>query len=673
MPTVQDLTSGRILGSVFIIAGLLIGLGLSGPGVTQARPVGGAPNAAVQTYSFSFQDADISAVASEILGTTLGLNYTIDPAITGKMSLRIDQRLTRLQLLEAFEAALAAQDVAIVHQGDSLALEPPAKARLSVGVRSADAGVRQAGYQVLAVPLAYATPSEVAKVLEAVAPAGMVLYSNDKSGLLILGGGASELQSALDTVKAFDRDDLQDSHIRWFTLSKASAQSVSADLDKLAQASGIGNVAIAPMKRLNGLFVVSRSPAALDFIAKWVDRLDQASQDTSSNLYAYHPRNVSADALAHTLAALFGGAAGTAGGPGGGGPGGSGQGALTGATPLGLPGAPLGAAPAAAAVTPSLAAPPEAAGALPNVQGTASEDSTRFSVDKDSNTLLVAAPLARWIALQSVLAEIDRPPRQILIEASILEVTLTKDFHFGVDWSVLGSNKRLSVTEVGSNAAGTIAASYPGFSTTFLSGTVQAAITTLGEHSDVEVVSAPKIIALDNHTARLEVGDQVPIITQSSQSTISANAPVIDSVDYKNTGVILTVTPRISGENKIVLDVAQEVSSVAATSTSSINSPTIQERKLESTLVLPDGGVVALGGLISTNKTKTITGIPLIESAPVIGALFRDDTRSSARTELVVLLTSKILPDPALVSPTMTALEADMKEIKARGLLTLSP
>ena len=639
-----------------------------------------------QTYSFSFQDADISAVASEILGTALGVNYTIDPGVSGKMSFRIDQRLTRLQLLEAFEAALATSDVALVHRGDSLVLEPPSKARISAGLRSVEGGVHQAGYQVLAVPLTYASPTEVGKVLEAIAPANTVVYANDKLGLLILGGDAQELQSALDTVKVFDRDELQDAKIRWFVLSKASAQAVASDLEKLAQASAMTNVSIVPLKRLNGLFVFSRSTSALDFVAKWVERLDQSSQDTTSSLWVYHPRNVSADALSRTLGNLLSG-----GGQGGsnsattGPPNGSSFGAASGS---GLGAGSFGGGGTSAsssrpapqvseiadAASQSSGTPSSEANGAPGAAGASAqaEDAARFSVDRDSNTLLISAPLARWISIQRVLSEIDRPPRQILIEASILEVTLTRDFNFGVDWSVLKSNGRLDLQNVG-NAAGTIAASYPGFSATFLSGSIKAAITALGAHSDVEVVSAPKIIALDNHTARLEVGDQVPIITQSSQSTITSGAPVINSVDYRNTGVILNVTPRISRDAKVLLDVAHEVSSVAQTSTSSIDSPTIQERKLESTLILQDGTVVALGGLISTNKTKNISGIPFIEDAPLIGALFRGDTRTQARTELIVLLTARILPDPTLSSRAMADLEADMTEIKARGLITSRP
>lgn len=643
-----------------LAAALLIGLDPVAPARAAAAAAAAPDRAdASQTYSFTFQDADVPAVASEILGTTLGIPYRIDPGVSGKISLRIDQRLTRIQLLEAFEAALAASDIALVHQGDTLILEPPSKARVSAGLRTLEGGVHEAGYQVLAVPLTFATPSEIAKILESVAPANTVVYSNDKLGLLILGGSAKELQSALDTIKVFDRDALEDAKIRWFMLSHGSAETVASDLQKVVQASGLSSVTVVPLKRLNGIVAFSRSPAALDMVATWVDRLDQGGGDTSSNLWVYHPHNVAADALARTLSALLS--------PGGGGAPATGP---TGVRPSVQ--TPELAESSPAAAPPPVTGPPPGSGF--DGPSSNSEDAVRFSVDRESNTLLVQAPLARWTGIQRVLAEIDRSPRQVLIEASILEVTLTRDFHFGVDWSVLGSRNRLQVQNV-NNAAGTgtIGPSYPGFSATFLSGTIQAAVTALGAHSDVEVVSAPKIIALDNHVAKLEVGDQVPIITASSQSTVGSNSPIVNSVDYRNTGVILNVTPRISGDDKIVLDIAQEVSSVAQTTTSGINSPTIQERKLESTLVLPDGGVVALGGLISTNKSKTISGIPFIEDAPVIGSLFRGDTRSNDRTELIVLLTTRILPDTSNPAAALTSLASDMAEIKARGLIPARP
>uniref|UniRef100_UPI0026F2861F type II secretion system protein GspD n=1 Tax=Phenylobacterium aquaticum TaxID=1763816 RepID=UPI0026F2861F len=202
---------------------------------------------------------------------------------------------------------------------------------------------------------------------------------------------------------------------------------------------------------------------------------------------------------------------------------------------------------------------------------------------------------------------------------------------------------------------------------------IQAAVKALGSKTAVEVVSAPKIIALDNRTARLQIGDQVPVVVQSSQSTSSSNAALVSTVDYRSTGVILSVTPRVTGDNQVILEVSQEVSSVAKTSTSGIDSPTIQQRRFESALLLRNGGVVALGGLISSTRTTSRTGVPGLKDTPFIGALFRSDGQSQSRNELIVLLSAKILDDAAASDRALNDLAADMHELQSRGLLPTKP
>jgi general secretion pathway protein D len=266
------------------------------------------------------------------------------------------------------------------------------------------------------------------------------------------------------------------------------------------------------------------------------------------------------------------------------------------------------------------------------------------------------------------LDELDRTPSQVLIEASILEVTLNDQFNYGVDWSVLSDAGKLTVSSI-NGAAGKVAQGIPGMSVTFLGKDVQAAINALSQRTAVEVVSAPKIVALDNHVAKLEVGDQVPVTTQSQQSVASGGAPVLNNVEYRSTGVILTVTPRIGGDGRVMLDIAQEVSSVAQTTSSSIDSPTIQERKLATTLILDNGGVVALGGLISTNHSTTSSGVPYLDKAPFLGNFFKTQTRSAARTELIILIKAEVVKDNASSQRAMTDLLADMSEIKSRGLV----
>jgi len=611
---------------------------------------GAAPS--VQTYTFAFRDADISMVVAEILGE-LGVPYTIDPSVSGKISFRLSESLTRAQLLAALEAELNANDVAVVRQGERLLITSASKARSSAPVRRGGEERLRVGYEVVAVPLTFVQPSEISKALEAISPSNTVLYANDRLGLLLLGGSGETLHSAIESLRLLDQSAFEDAKVRWFELSQAPASAVAGELERIIQNAGMVGATALPLKRLNGVIIFARSAEAMAVLSSWVQRLDVPDRGGSSSLFVYHPRNAQAASLARALNAVFGN--------------------TTQSEETATSSRPAAFTSTSSAGGASIASKPAATAITTATTTTANEDSgstagqtTRFSVDKETNTLLIFASPSDWVQIQRILAELDRAPRQVLIEASILEVTLGQSFRLGVDWSVISD--KTTVSSIG-NRAGTIGAQFPGFSVTYLSKDVQAAIDALGSRTRVEVVSAPKIIALDNHTAHLQVGDQVPIITQSAQSTLTNSSSLINSVDYRSTGVILDVTPRISGENQLVLDVVQEVSSVGSTTTSDIDSPTIQQRRFESTLVLHDGGTVALGGLISSNRSHGRSGVPLLKDVPALGALFRTDSNTNDRTELIVLLKAKILGSPVVDEAAMNDLMSDMHELRKNGLL----
>ena len=631
------------------------------------------PPSRAESYTFAFHEAEVSQVAEAILGQALGLTYTVDPSVTTKVSFRIDQRLTGAQLLEALEAALESVDVVMVREGDSLILKPRAKAKGSASLGTLKEGVHGAGYETVAVPVRYAAPSEVAKALQSITANDLVVYVDDKQGLLILGGTASELDSAVQVVKLVDHSGLEESKIRFFELEQAPAMTVADDLQKVLEASHVSGVTVVPLKRLNGLFVFARTTEAVEEVGRWITKLDTPSKERTSSLWVYHPKNLSAESLANALN-----------GSSNPGPSSNSSQALSG--PSSAFGSNLAstsggasqmgngafAPPASALTTAStpIGGSYSAGGAGGGFGAFLStpDDPVHVAVDTQSNTLMFSASQARWVQIQKILNELDHAPGQILIEASILEVTLTDQFNLGVDWSFTSKSPPVTVASI-NNAGGKVATSLPGFAVTYLGKDIQASINALKGRTAVEVISAPKIMALDNHQARLQVGDQVPVISQTGQSTSSAGAPIINSVSYESTGVILSVTPRISGDDRILLDISQEVSSVAETTTSGIDSPTIQQRMLSTTLILENGGVAALGGLISTSKSKSDSGMPYLKDAPLLGQLFRTNTNKGNRTELIVLITAKIINDAASSQKVMADLVADMREIKSRGLL----
>jgi general secretion pathway protein D len=593
-----------------------------------------------ETYLFAFQDAEIIKVVQEILDG-VGASYTIDPAVSGRMSLRIDQRLTRLQVIEALDAALSVNGVSMVRDNDRLMITPTEKARGVASVKPYREDARRVGYEIVAVPLAFGQPSEVTKALEAIAGKSLLILPYDRLGLVVLGGGGQDLESALETIKVFDQNVFADGKLRWFQLNQAAATTVAPELERLFQGSGAAGVAVIPLKRLNGVVVFGRSQDVLDQARKWVQQLDVADGQGASSLWVYHPHHTSAEALARTLSAVM-----------------SADSRVGAESGLSQPAAAVGTRSGSTDLTNA------------STSGNASDATGRVTVDKESNTLFITGAASDWVKAQKILAEIDRLPGQVLVEASIVEVTLTNDLQFGVDWSVLSGDFQVSSIN---NSSGTVGPSAPGGSITFLHGNIQAAVSALGSVANIQVVSAPKIIVMDSKTARLQIGDQVPVVSQSAQSTSNGGAPVINSIDYRSTGVILSVTPRISGDNQITLEVNQEVSSVAKTMTSGIDSPTIQQRKFESALILRSGGVVALGGLINSNVTQSNSGVPGLRSLPGVGSLFRSNGRSQTRTELIVLMSAKIMRDEASATSVMSDLFQDMLELQRRGLLPTRP
>lgn len=250
-----------------VALGLVLVVGSLGPGLPTYAATSSAKAA---DYLFAFKDAELSQVAEQILGRTLGVNYLVDPSLNVRLSFRIEQRLTQPQLIEAFEAVLAANDIAMVREGDTLMLKPRGKAKVGAPLRVPGEAPHRAGYEVVAVPLNFASAAEVAKALESIAPPNTVLYANDKTGLLLLGGSGAELQSALQSVKVFDQDGLAESKIRWFEIREAPVTTVADDLKRLLDGASVQGVSIIPLKRLNGLFVFARSEEALKQVEKWI-------------------------------------------------------------------------------------------------------------------------------------------------------------------------------------------------------------------------------------------------------------------------------------------------------------------------------------------------------------------------------------------------------------------
>ncbi|PLX61411.1 type II secretion system protein GspD [Sedimenticola selenatireducens] len=262
--------------------------------------------------------------------------------------------------------------------------------------------------------------------------------------------------------------------------------------------------------------------------------------------------------------------------------------------------------------------------------------------------------------IREALQQIDVLPRQVMIEAILAEVTLNDSLRYGVQWFFeSGENTiTLSATDTGS-----VASQFPGFSYVYTgSADARVVLNALQSKTEVRILSAPKLSTLNNQTASLQVGDQVPVVVQTSQSTDSAGAPLVSTIQMRDTGVILEVTPRINDNGNVILDVLQEVSEVAQTTTSGIDSPTIQQRKIHTVVATRDGFTVALGGLIRENGGRGDSGVPILKDIPVLGNIFKNNTVDTRRTELVVLLVPHVMRNQSETQSVVNSLVDGLEE-----------
>jgi general secretion pathway protein D len=276
--------------------------------------------------------------------------------------------------------------------------------------------------------------------------------------------------------------------------------------------------------------------------------------------------------------------------------------------------------------------------------GAAAEDSVRIVADARNNALVVHATPAEYQAIEAALQKLDIVPLQVLIEATIAEVSLNDTLRYGVEWFFNSGDHTFVFSPA---SAGAIAPVFPGFNYLFSTDDIKVVINALTQVTDVKVISSPQLMVLDNEAARLQVGDQVPITTRTSQSVDDPSAPLVAEIEYRDTGVILDIIPRVNASGLVVLDIIQEVSDVVATdpAVSAVTTPTIQQRRIASTVAISSGETVALGGLIRDNNSNAVTGIPVLSEIPILGNLFKTTSDTVRRTELLVLLTPRVVRD----------------------------
>jgi general secretion pathway protein D len=525
------------------------------------------------------------------------------------------------------------------------------------------------------VPLRYAQADDMAKVLQPfVGPGGRLAAVTDSNALLI-SGEPDARNSLVDLVRAFDIDVLAGRSYALFPVTSGSARDFATQLQDALRGSGnstlSSQVRVVPMDRVDAVLVVANRPGYIDDARRIYQLVEAARRGTVRSWYVYYLQNSRSNDIANVLQHAFtpnnvtaspsaerppgstapGIATQTLSGGVGAGtqPGGGMQG--LGTTPGATGAGGLGAAPGGAAATPQAAPPDQSSQAASNPllgglgpnsgQGTGQEtdvDAMRIVPDPQNNAVLIYGTRQEEDTVVAMLRKIDILPLQVRIDAIVAEVSLNDQLQYGTQYFFKQGGLNGVLTAVFNTAA-------PGF---FVAGGggAQIAIQALQAVTEVHVLSSPQLLVLDNQPARLEVGDLVPYLTNSSQATITAGSPVINSISYQQTGVVLDVTPRVNGGGLVTLDISQEVSEVDPTiTTAGINSPAFSDRTVHSRIAVQDGQTIGLAGLIQDSSSKGNSGFPFIKDIPVLGAILGQQNNTRSRTELLILVTPHVIHD----------------------------
>lgn len=662
---------------------------VQGSGLLVVPPTTGSPSAtrtpAGNGYQLNFVDTDIAVVVGAVLGDGLNLPYVVDPQVKGTMTLQAARPLSQEEVLAALESALRTQGAALINV-DGVYHVVPAKDAARHITNLQAVGTSAHGYGTYVVPLQYVGAAEMEKVLQPFAPEGGIIRVDEGRNTLLLAGTSQEISTLLNVVKTFDVDWLAGMSFGLYPLNYVDAKTLVGELEDVftgGKSPLAGVVRFVPLTRLNAVMVVTPQPKYLQDAAAWIKRLDLGSTTPGRRIYVYDVQNAKADDLAASLSQILGlrdvggqsnapppfvspGAAANATGHTG--SFGNASSTMSFGAAATQPYSMSGGAMGAASPIPGNAPGPSNSS---RPGSTLEQGGLSIVPNSDNNALMILASPSEFAVIEAALKRLDVLPIQVLIEASIAEVTLNDELKYGLQWSYKGPNGNITFSEASNGA---ISQQFPGLSFLYTGNVkIPAVLNALETLSDVKVLSSPKLMVLNNREATLEVGDQVPIAVQSSVATVGSNSPIVNSLELQQTGVILHITPRANKSGEVILEVSQEVSAVVPTTTSALDSPTIQQRRVASTVSVRDGQTLALGGMIQETYSKAGDGIPFLRRIPLLGELFGSTDKKRTRTELIVLLTPHVIRSDEESARAMEDLEEEFRGLQRdmRGLLPL--
>lgn len=599
------------------------------------------PNQTSKTGThLNFNGVDLRAFVQTVLGDVLKQNYLIDPNVSGTVTIQTINPLPKEQLMDVLQEVLELNGATLLLRDSGYRVVPIDKAMQSPLIPRIKK-VKQQGYSMQIIPLRYISVTEMEQILRPSLKNDNILYTDKKRNLLILKGTEEELQRIVEMISVFDVDWLEGKTVSLYPLEHVEAKEIIDELSSALEGENgsvfNGLVRLIPIERVNSILVVSHTKQYLNTTRKWIKRLDISDNKAGKRLYVYHLKNAKAVDIAKTLTSIFGSSATQTSHQ---------QNSLI--NPLDKP--------TTISQSAGFLGASDTTTTQTKIQAVESvsfseNNSIKIIADEKNNTVVVLSTPYEYGSVESAIKQLDILPKQVLIEVTILEVSLTGDLSYGVEWffkngGIDGNKTGQGQLSLGGDGISPIT---PGFSYSIVDqlGDVRAVLNALESESDVRILSSPSILVLDNSSAEISVGDEIPVPTRQSTSNNDSTAPTVNEIEYRDTGILLSVSPRINSGGLVTLEVSQEVSDAVTTQTSGIDAPTISQRRINTSVAIQNGESVLLGGLIRERQDDNRSGLPGISRVPLIGNLFGQSSNSDRKSELLMILTPKVISNAA--------------------------
>ena len=597
--------------------------------------------------TLNFEGQPVEAVVKAILGDLLDANYSLAPGVRGTVSFSTSKPVKREDALPILENLLSWTGNALIREHDRYTVVPTSRAVAGKLAPSLGASAPRDGLGARLFPLHFVAAPEMVKLITPFAATDSILLADPARNVLVVAGTRDELDNIAKTIDTFDVDWVGGMSVGVFGLSNANVSELMPALDSVfGQNSGApvaGLIRFIPIERTNAIVVIATQAGYIDQVGEWIERIDRGGGN-EPRLFVYDVRNLLASDVARYVGNIFGGAV-------------SGDTAAPHVAP-GLTGLSLG-APMADGGSKTVGADGFSDGGVPDsdptffaapavVSAGGGTSGIRITAVDANNQLMVHARPSQWADIRRAIERLDAVPLQVQIETRIFEVVLRDNFRFGVQWYLEGlAGGDGAVSQPGNKqqwalgSGGGKPATPDTFFYSFVNKELQVALRALETNGNTTTLSAPSLVVVNNRKARIQVGDQIPV-TQTFVNPAAGSDREVGQVTYKDTGVILDVRPRVNPGGLVYLDVTQEVSRANDAAPSGQNAA-IERRKLETQVAVRSGQTVLLGGLIRQRDSRSHSGVPGLSRIPLLGALFRGRSENLMRTELIVLITPKVI------------------------------